>query len=158
MKKYIFLAMFIMISATSFGQFNHVNTVPQVWNNTPTYSSGGDSKLVLNSGTNRMELTPNTLLSGKVVAGIETDSARSYTHTGAFLTKIKFAVRDTINLTAASYYTNQEFQFVVVASGADTTVFIPNSGNVNGASTYTMTGTNNAITLYFDGANYWILK
>ncbi len=157
MKK-LLAAMFLMISATSFGQYEHINNSAQIWNFTPQYSSGGYNKLILNATTNRMEYTPNTFLSGKVVAVTETDSARNYNLTGAALCIIKWATRDTINLVKANYVSGQILRMVVIASGADTTVFVPSSGTVNAATTYTLTGTNNSISWLFDGTNYWILK
>lgn len=163
MKQLFTLAMFLMISAATFGQGVTV-TSPQTYTQNLTYlgnsqySSGGYNKLVQNSTTGRLEYTPNTLLQGKVVAVTEKDSARNYTHTGSYLTCIKWTVRDTVNLTAASYATNQVFKFTVVASGADTTVFVPNSGTIAGGFTYTMTGTNNSVSFWYDGTNYWITK
>ena len=155
--------MFLMISAATFGQGVTV-TSPQTFTQSITftgngqYSSGGYNKLVQNSTTNKLEYTPNTLLSGKVVAVVEKDSARSYTHQGSYLTYIKYTVRDTVNLSASNYSTYQTFRFTVIASGADTTVFIPNSGTIDAGTSYTMTGTRNSISLWYDGTNYWITK
>lgn len=154
MKKSIFLvAMFLMISATSFGQFNQPFFRPIILHNTPAYSSGGFANLVLNKTSGRMESAPQG-----TTASIETDSARNYNFTGSLYCKIKYGLRDTVNLITNQYSPNQKFTFFVVTNGADTTVFIPSTGNVNGSSNYILTGTNNSVSMFLDSTNYWIIK
>lgn len=157
MKKSTLLVLALILSATVMAQ-NRPLYIPQYWYNQPAYSSGGYSKVVLNSTTGRIETTTNTLLSGKLVVATEKDSARNYNFTGSALCYVKFTVRDTVNLVTTSYASNQIFTFVVIASGADTTVFIPSSGTVDAATSYTMTGTRNSISFWYDGTNYWIRK
>lgn len=163
MKHLLFLLIAALSTAIVFGQGQTINR-PQTFTNqtwltgVSAYSTGAYTKLVLNSTTNLLEYTPNTLLSGKVVAVTEKDSARNYTHTGSFLTYVKWTTRDTVNLANTAYFTNQIFKFTVIASGADTTVFIPASGTIDGATSYTMTGTHNSISWWYDGTNYWAIK
>jgi hypothetical protein len=153
MKKLMILAMFLMISATMFAQVNHINYIPQVWNNTPKYASGGAAQLVLNKATNRMEYT-----SGSVIGSVESDSVRNYTSTGASLCYVKRSGRDTVLLPSGIYAANQVLEFMGTATTADTTVFIPSSGTINGAANYTLTGINPALKTVFNGTNYFILN
>lgn len=153
MKKITTLLLALITVANVFGQDGRRIVYKQILDNVSLYSTGGNTPLVLNTTTHLLEYSKPGL-----IASIESDSARNYNFTGSLLCKIKWTVRDTVNLVKTNYTTNQKFTFVVVASGADTTVFIPNLGTVNGAATYTLTGTNNSITWYFDGTNYWIIK
>lgn len=139
-------------------QLYEYHTRAQVFKSVPIYSTGGNTKMVWNTTSNAVESTSNTVLSGVVTTETEKDSARKYTHQGYYTTYIKWTVRDTINLTSANYTTNQLFRFKVIATGADTTVFIPSSGTIDGAANYTLTGTNAYTMFWFDGTNYWITK
>ena len=141
------MAMFVMISATAFGQFNNVHNASQVWNNTPTNTTGGVQPLLLNATTNRMELP-----------GFESDSSRNYTAIGRSYVYIKYPTRDTVSLVAANFAINQIARFIVTASGADTTVFVPTTGRINNANYYVNTGTNSGVTIIFDGAYFWTTK
>lgn len=163
MKKLI-TAVCIALSTTSFGQ-GSTFTQPITFTNAslkatslPDYSSGSYKKIVLNSTTKKWELTSNTALSGKVTATTEKDSARSYTHTGSYITYIKWAGRDTVSMPVTAYSSNQIFTFASIDNNADTTVFVPTSGTIDNAAYYSMTGTRNSVSFWFDGTNFWIIK
>lgn len=161
--KHLLFVLCMALSATTFGQGTIINAPYTFTNwvkmpNLSAYSSGGYNKVVFNSTSDKLEYTSNTLLSGKVVAATEKDSARSYTHTGSYLTYIKIGTRDTISLPTTIYASNQIMKFVSIYAGADTTVFVPTSGTIDAAAYYTMTGTRNSVSIWFDGTNYWIIK
>lgn len=152
MKKITFLLVALILSAQVFAQVNRQDRVPHYWYYQPQYTSGGLNEVGINATTNRLEITASA------IATIEKDSARNYNYTGAKLVNIKFGTRDTINLVNANYPVNLTAKFMVTKSGADTVVFIPSSGNINGSSSFTLTGTNAGVSIWYDGTNYWITK
>ena len=136
-----------MISATTFGQFSRINTVPQIWNNTPPSTSGGVLPLVLNNTTNQMQ-----------AASTETDSARNYTPIGQPVCFIKWATSDTVTLNPANYAPGQIFSFIMKASGAHTTHFVTTGNRLYGGTTIAVNDSAFGSTFIYDGSNFWISK
>lgn len=152
MKQITLLLTALILSASCFAQFHRITNVRQTWLNQPSYTTGGFSEVGLNQTTGQVEITT------KGITTVESDSARNYNYAGSKLVNIKFGTRDTINLVTANYPTNLVTKFIVTKSGADTVVFIPSAGTINGATSQTLTGTNAAQSIWFDGTNYWITK
>jgi len=92
----------------------------------------------------------------RVATDRETISTLNYTVTGKYVAVVTAARKDTIRLTRASYINGQEFNFICTNAANDSTIIIPNLGNINGASTYWWTGTYKTLTLYFNGTDYFI--
>lgn len=152
MKQITLLLLALILSAPVFAQTGRRTTTQQIWDYQPVYTTGGFSEIGLNQSTHRVEITTSGITT------VEKDSARNYTYAGAKLVNIKFGTRDTIVLASASYPANLVTKFIVTKSGADTVVFIPTTGTINGATSNTLTGTNAGISTWFDGTNYWITK
>jgi hypothetical protein len=138
MKKCIVLICMAFIAATSFGQ--KVTLAPQVFENTVRVNGNF------------------TQSKGKIFGGKQTISAARDTVKGYELVVVTAARKDTIVLNKTLYTTGQTFKLLCTASANDSTYIITTSGNINAASTYWFTGTYKAVTFYFDGTNYWILK
>jgi hypothetical protein len=87
---------------------------------------------------------------------IETLSAHNQTITPGFDVEVLTASRkDTIVLQTSLYYKNEFFTIICENSSNDSTLIIPSSGNILGATTFWFTGTYKHGTFWFDGTNYW---
>lgn len=114
MKKLLFAAMFLLISVASFGQGVIVNA-PYTFNNTVklggvvtlgtvnTYSTGGQTPLVFNATTGKLEKTTVQYVQGKVIATAQTISIAKDTVLGNYLIKLTADRKDTIVFKTSLY-------------------------------------------------------
>jgi hypothetical protein len=88
----------------------------------------------------------------------EVAAAHNYTVTGAPLVYISATNNDTVNLVRGDYVKNQIIQFVRTNSSNDSTVFLPDYGTINGATSYKCKGYYTGLILVMDSTNYWTLS
>lgn len=169
MKQLLFAAMFLMISVATFGQgtvynapITYTNTLKGTGNayfTSSVYLQG----TVINSGSSTTSgasnFTGNLTISKGLFMGIENANTHDYTVLGTSpYVKINTTRLDTIRLSASNLSAGQVLYFYTVSSSNDSTIFIPSAGNINGASTYWLTGTYKTTAIYYDGTNYWVLR
>ena len=106
---------------------------------------------LLSQNAARQTYLPLVLTSGN----IQTISAHYDTVTGKYLTVVTASRLDSIKLKTSTYSAGQILKFICTTSSNDSTLILPSSGNINGASTLWWTGTYKNLSLYFDGTNYW---
>jgi len=133
MKKVTTILLALIISATGFAQ----GTVQ----NQPYTFNGG----ITNGGFIRY--------------ASETAAAHNYTILGKPVVYVTATRKDTLNLLTTNYKTGQTISLITTTSANDSTLIIPSSGNIMGASTYWYVGaasTYKHSTIIFDGTNYWV--
>jgi hypothetical protein len=87
---------------------------------------------------------------------VQTISHHRDTMKGAYLTVLTASRLDTINFVHANYTAGYIFSIICTASSNDSTLIIPDSGTINGASSYWFNGTYKHSSFYYDGTNYWL--
>lgn len=87
----------------------------------------------------------------------QTISAHYDTVTGKYFTVVTASRLDSIKLKTSLYSSGAILRFLCTTSSNDSTLILPSSGNINGASTLWWTGTYKTLNLYYDGTNYWKL-
>lgn len=86
----------------------------------------------------------------------ETAAAHNYSVVGNPLVILTAARKDTVNFVNGNYATGFTFSIICTNASNDSTLIIPASGTINGASSYWFVGTYKHSTWYFDGTNYWL--
>jgi len=157
MKKILFLLCFAFIGLQTFGQ-----ALNPLQNGTINYDPISIRKRQAGTDTTTQTLTMNYAAQLYQPKSYEFDSARNYTFSGSAFCWIKWGHRDTINLVPGNYTPYSKFTFFSTYNAADTTILIPTSGKINGATgaadTLSLNGTNASISLYTDGVNFWPVK
>ena len=169
MKKTILVFVMALIALTSFGQW-HTVLAPQhfeatctfdgtaIFNSAKSNTGLGFTQLVLNDTDNSIMANPIVYAQNGFVTDIQNISRHLDTITGAYLSVITTTRLDTIKLRNSVYNTGQILKVVTTLNSNDSTLFIPVSGTINGASSYWLTGTYKAVTFYYNGTNYFIIK
>lgn len=124
-----------------------------------TMNGLGFTPLVWNDTDATMQLNPIVYVQSDLVTAHETDSARNYSVLGFYYTLDKWSRLDTIQLKHANYFAGQLLKIQAVKSTNDSTIIIPDTGTINGASTYWWVGATSSykrVEIFFDGTNYFV--
>ena len=154
MKKYIVLLCMAFIAATSYGQ--HRVLAPQEFES--TVKVNGALTATSTFGVTGLSTLGSLTTAKNIYGTLQTISAARDTAKGYPLSVVTASRKDTIVLKTSLYTAGQTFKMLCTASANDSTYIMTSTGNINAASTYWFVGTYKAVTFYFDGTNYWILK
>lgn len=104
------------------------------------------------------QITPTSLntMRKNALPEYETASAHNYSTIGMPLVKLTASRKDTLNFVNAAYSLGAVFTVICTASANDSTLILPASGTINGASSYWFTGTYKHGSFWYDGTNFWL--
>ncbi len=142
-------------------QFDNLNNNSPVYlTNQVTMNGLGFTPLVLNDTNNTLQFNPIIYVQSDFVTAVEKDSARSYTVLGFFQVLDRMAIHgDTIHLHHAYYFDGQVIKLLSTVTTNDSTVIMPDAGNINGAATLLWTqatyGTYKHVSIIYSGGNYY---